>query len=219
MRFGDRAQLFVGLRQRHVQHRLAGGAPSSRNCIASVVLPEPGTPSTRYRRSRVNPPHEDVVEPIDAEVRDVPRARAGHDHTPPSRRRQRAEAEDGPRRRADRAADDRPERRKNPKIRNGRAIFALSRARDETWPGSPRSPGAYAQPRCRTVPPGRTLRIHRYGLILKAPLLISDCTWRAKSRLAADCRSGRAERVGYRAPSPKGGGRFTAPSSAATARA
>src|SRR6185369_10223659 len=27
-----------------------------RNCIASVVLPEPGTPSTKYRRLGVNPP-------------------------------------------------------------------------------------------------------------------------------------------------------------------
>src|SRR5690349_6298818 len=31
-------------------------APARRYCIAKVVLPEPGTPSTRYRRRRTRPP-------------------------------------------------------------------------------------------------------------------------------------------------------------------
>src|SRR4051812_24233898 len=43
-----------------------------RNCIARVVLPEPGTPSTRYSRCGVNPPFitsSSPSTPVDANMR------------------------------------------------------------------------------------------------------------------------------------------------------
>jgi hypothetical protein len=42
-----RPQLLLGLGERHVEDGLALLAPSRRYCSASVVLPEPGTPSIR----------------------------------------------------------------------------------------------------------------------------------------------------------------------------
>src|SRR6476620_6967292 len=38
-------------------------APSSRNCSASVVLPVPGSPSTKYNRSASRPPHRTLSSP------------------------------------------------------------------------------------------------------------------------------------------------------------
>ena len=61
---GDFAQLLLGFRQGHVQHASRRARRlRSRNCSAIVVLPEPGTPSSRYRRCGGQAAVEDDVQP------------------------------------------------------------------------------------------------------------------------------------------------------------
>ena len=56
MRRGPRQEFLPGFRQGDVQAFLTWAMPARRYCRPSVVLPDPGLPSTRYSRCGINPP-------------------------------------------------------------------------------------------------------------------------------------------------------------------